>query len=161
MLLALGLFAVGWILYSGLKPVDEPLEPGFGTITSIGQWLLGRSVPGGGKPASEHGFAKVAPFTGVRWEKDRPVVQVEGRWYPLVSIDGISVDRLMEFANEEYGQIAHKRFAEDLPEVLSTMGHDPDWEVTLGLEGEDGQVELRQIQMTKYNRNLVRKSINE
>lgn len=130
-------------------------------VDSIGRWLLERSVPGARTPTSKHGYAKVAPFTGVRWEKDRPLVQVEDRWYPLISIDGIPMDRIVAFAQEKYGQIARKRFAEDLPEVLSSMGHDPDWEVTLGLEGEDGEVELRQIKMTEHNRNLVRKWINE
>jgi len=33
----------------------------------------------------------------------------------------------MEFAHKEFGAKAQKRFAEDLVELLSTMGHDPEW----------------------------------
>jgi hypothetical protein len=40
--------------------------------------------------------------------------------------------------------------------VMSTMGHDPKWEVTLGLETKDGKVEQLQVLMTEENRNLVR-----
>jgi CubicO group peptidase (beta-lactamase class C family) len=115
------------------------------------------SAPSSGdKPVTKAGYAKVAPFTGVRWEKDRPVVRVENRWSPLVSIDGIPIGRIMEFAEKEFGDIAHKRFAEDLVELLAKMGHEPEWEVTLGLETSEGQVEQRKIMMTEENRDLVR-----
>jgi hypothetical protein len=40
----------------------------------------------------------------------------------------------MEFANKEYGEKARQRLAEDLVRLLSEMGHEPDWRVTLGLE---------------------------
>lgn len=112
---------------------------------------------GGYKPVTKHGYAKVAPFTGVRWKNDRPIVRVQDRWSPLVSIDGIQIDRIMEFAQKEFGNKARKRFAEDLVELLATMGHEPEWEVTLGLETSDGQVEHLEIMMTEENRNLVRK----
>jgi hypothetical protein len=63
----------------------------------------------------------------------------------------------MEFAEREFGELERKRFAEDLVELLSTMGHDPEWTVTLGLETKDGPVEHLQIRMTEDNRDLVRK----
>ena len=34
--------------------------------------------------------------------------------------------------------------------------HEPQWEVTLGLETKDGQVENLAVMMTKENRDLVR-----
>ena len=126
-------------------------------VDPIGYWLLERSVPGGHKPATKYGWAKVAPYTGVRWENDRPIVCVRDRWSPLISIDGIPIERIMEFAHKEFGAKAQKRFAEDLVELLSTMGHDPEWEVTLGLAKTDGQVEHLKIRMTEDNRDLVRK----
>lgn len=128
---------------------DPDLDP-------VGRWLLARSIPGGNPPSSEHGFAKVAPFTGVRWENDRPIVRVQDRWAPLVSIDGFPIENILEFARKEFGAQAEMRFGEDLPEVLSTMGHDPDWEVTLGLRAEDEQVEQLKVRMTEANRGLVR-----
>lgn len=123
-------------------------------VDPIGRWLLERSVPDARtSPVTKYGYAKVAPYTDVRWENDRPIVRVRGHWSPLVSIDDIPIDRIIEFTKKEYGKIARKRFAEDLVQVLSTMGHDPEWKVTLGLETEDGQV---QILMTEDNRALVR-----
>lgn len=125
-------------------------------VDSIGEWLLERSIPGAYKPDAKYGYAKVAPYTGVRWENDRPIVCVQDKWSPLVSIDGIPVDRIMEFATKEYGNKARKRLAEDLVEVLSKMGHQPEWEVALGLETRTGVIEQVLILMTEHNRTLVR-----
>lgn len=111
---------------------------------------------GGQKSVSQHGYAKVAPFTGVRWKNDRPVVRVQDRWSTLVSIDGIPVGRIVKFAQKEFGNKARKRFAEDLVELLAAMGHEPEWQVTLGLETGNGQVEYLEIMMTEENRHLVR-----
>jgi hypothetical protein len=49
-----------------------------------------------------------------------------------------------------------RSLTEDLVRLLSEMGHQPDWRVTLGLETQDGQIEQLQIQMTEHNRDLVR-----
>ena len=103
-------------------------------------------------------FAKLAPFTGVRWENDRPVVRVRGRWSRLVSIDGVPVERIMEFARREFGKLARKWFAEDLVQVLSRMGHDPGSKLTLVLKKKNGSVETLEEAMTVENRSLVRKS---
>jgi hypothetical protein len=113
-------------------------------------------APGQSKPISEHGYAKVAPFTDVRWEEDRPIVRVGDEWLPLVSLDGIPMDRIMKFARETFGDLAHKRFAEDLPELLSKMGHDPQWDVILEWQTNDARAKSMQVRMTKRNRDLVR-----
>lgn len=101
--------------------------------------------------------AKLAPFTGVRWEDELPLVRVQGSWSRLDSINGIPIDRIIEFSEKQYGEKAHKRFTEDLVEVLSAMGQEPKPEVTLGLESASGQVEQLQVQMTEQNRDLARK----
>ena len=137
----------------GVAVVSNCGEP---SVDPIGRWLLERSVSGGSKPATEHGYARVAPYSGVRWENDQPSVLVKGRWSPLVSIDGVPIHSIMKFAREEFGDRAHKRFAEDLVELLSKMGHPPKWEVTLGLKAKNGQVEQLQVKMTERNRELVR-----
>jgi hypothetical protein len=126
-------------------------------VDPIGAWLLERSVPGGHKLVTKYGYAKVAPFTGVRWENNRPIVRVQGRWSPLIAIDGVPIDRIMEFAQREFSGKARQRFAEDLVELLSKMGQDPKWEVTLSLEKKDGQIEHLQIRMTEENRALVKR----
>jgi hypothetical protein len=129
------------------------------SVDDLGEEILTALVrrSGGHKPVTNEGYAKVAPFTGVRWENDRPIVRVDDRWSPLVSIDGIPMKRIVEFAHKEFGDKARKRFAEDLVELLATMGHEPQWEVTLGLETSDGQVEQLEVMMTEENRDLVRK----
>lgn len=124
-------------------------------VDPIGRQLLKQSIPLSRKKlVTENGFAKVAPYTGVRWENDRPIVRVQDRWIPLVSIDGIPIDRIMEFANKEYGEMARKRIAEDLVRLMSEMGHQPQWEVTLGLETDAGNVEHLRVLMTEGNRKL-------
>jgi len=150
--------ASAWIGFApdhgvGVAVVANCGEP---DVDPIGYWLLERSVPGGRKPVTKYGYAKVSPFTGVCWENDRPIVRVQDRWTPLVSVDGIQIDRIMEFAQREFGGKARLRLAEDLVELLSKMGHDPEWKVTLGLKQEDGRVEQVQIRMTEENRALVR-----
>lgn len=126
-------------------------------VDLIGHRLLSQAIPPSSrKSPTDGGYTKVAPFTGVRWKNDRPIVCVRGTWLPLVSINDIPIDHIMEFANKEFGSIARKRFAEDLVEVLSKMGHDPDWQVTLGLKNEDAQIETLQVPMTEANRVLVR-----
>jgi CubicO group peptidase (beta-lactamase class C family) len=126
-------------------------------VDPIGLQLLEQSIPlSQRKPVTKDWYARVAPYSGVRWENDRPIVRVQDKWSPLVSIDGIPIDRIMKFANKEYGDIAHKRFAEDLVRLLSEMGHEPERTVTLGLKTQDGQVEQLQILMTEENRNLIR-----
>ena len=126
-------------------------------VDPIGLKLLEQSIPESQKKlVTKDWYAKVAPYTGVRWENDRPIVCVHGKWSPLVSIDDIPIDRILKFANKEYGDIARKRLAEDLVQILSKMGREPQREVTLGLETENGHVEQLQILMTEENRNLVR-----
>lgn len=125
-------------------------------VDDIGYWLLERSVPGGCQPVGKYGYAKVAPFTGVRWANNRPVVRVQNTWSPLVSVNGILTKQIMEFADENYGKIARKRFAEDLVEVMDQMGHPLDWMVTLELKAEDGQTRIVETRLTEQKRSLVR-----
>jgi CubicO group peptidase (beta-lactamase class C family) len=125
-------------------------------VDPIGLWLLARSMPGGDRPTSENGYVKAGAFTGVRWENNLPIVQVEDRWSQLVSIDGIPIERIIEHAQTNFGRTARMRFGEDLPEVLASMGHHPDWEVTLGLKTENEPVEQLKVKLTKANRDLVR-----
>jgi D-alanyl-D-alanine-carboxypeptidase/D-alanyl-D-alanine-endopeptidase len=125
-------------------------------VDPIGRWLLERSVPGGIQPVTKHGYAKVAPYTGVRWEHDRPIVRVNERWSPLVSINGVPIEQILQFTKAEFGERARKRLAEDLVEVLSRMGHVPEWTVRLGLMTADGQVQEVSVRMTEEKRKRVR-----
>ena len=123
-------------------------------VDPMGYWLLERSVPR--KLYWKGGYAKVAPFTGVRWKNGLPVVRVKDAWSPLVSIDGIPIEKIIEFSEQTFGDKARKRFAEDLVELLVKMGHQPEWNVTLGLRTESGTVQNETVPMTEENRTLVR-----
>lgn len=126
-------------------------------VDPIGRRLLEQSISASQrKLVTKDWFAKVAPYSGVRWENDRPIVCVNDEWSPLVSIDDIPIDRIIEFANKEYGDIARKRLGEDFVRLLTEMGHEPERRVTLGLETREGQVEQLQVLMTEENRDLVR-----
>ncbi len=107
-------------------------------------------------PVTDEGYAKVAPFSGVRWENDLPTVRVDGDWSRLRSIDGFPIEEIMSFSREQYGSMARKRFTEDLVEVLSKMGHDPDWEVTLELQLAGGEPKTVRVRMTAVNRRVAR-----
>ena len=109
-------------------------------------------------------FAKVAPFTGVRWDsnQDRPLVQVRGQWLRLTAIDGIPVEKLMQSAREAFGDKARKRFAEDLPELLAAAGHRPGWTVTLMLDRGDGNGPVPfEEEMTEAKRDEARDTAAE
>lgn len=148
-----------WIGFSPKHGVGVAIVTNCGgpDVDPIGYKLLEQSIPlSQKKPVTSAGYAKVAPFTGVRWEDDQPIVCVAGNWGKLVSIDNIPISRIMKFATEEYDELAHKRFSEDLVEVLSKMGHDPDWKVSLAMQTSTGQVTRMKVIMTDDNRRLVR-----
>lgn len=103
-------------------------------------------------------YAKVAPFTGVRWENGRPTIEIEGSWYPLLAVDDHPIEKVMQFANDEFGSKAKKRFAEDFVETLAKMGHNPNWHVTLTVRKADGSTEEKITLLTSENRNEVRRN---
>jgi hypothetical protein len=45
----------------------------------------------------------------------------------------------MDFARQQSGDKTRERFAEDLVELSSKMGHERRWEVALGLETMSGE----------------------
>jgi CubicO group peptidase (beta-lactamase class C family) len=125
-------------------------------VDPIGRRLLEQAVPPSQKRLPEARYARVSPYSGVRWENDRPVVRIDDEWYDLLAVDGISVDRIVGFAKEQYGSRARKRVAEDLIQILAELGHDPDWEVTLDLRTQDGTTLQQDVLMTERNRDQVR-----
>ena len=70
-------------------------------------------------------YPKHAPFTGVRWEEDKPVVKIGEEWFKLVSLDGIAAGDIVAFSRQTYADKWQKRFEEDLVELLTRMGHEP------------------------------------
>ena len=104
-------------------------------------------------------FPELSPFQAVRWSEEIPEVQVDGDWYQLVSLDGISAGEIVDHCLSEHGRRWKKRFGEDLVQVLLEMGHEPGREVDLELQGADGtKVELNSVEMTEENRQAIWKA---
>src|SRR6185295_20150121 len=70
-------------------------------------------------------YPKRAPFNGVSWDGDKPVVKIGEEWLTLVSLDGIAVGDIVAFSRRTYADKWQKRFEEDLVEVLTRMGREP------------------------------------
>jgi serine-type D-Ala-D-Ala carboxypeptidase/endopeptidase len=103
-------------------------------------------------------FPKRAPFSGVRWEGDSPVVKIGAEWVQLVSIDGVAAGDMVAYCRRTYDDKWHKRFAEDLVEVLAGMGHEPKNTVQLVVQipGEAATRTLANAPMTEANRRAIR-----
>ncbi|MCA8999914.1 MAG: hypothetical protein KDA80_23160 [Planctomycetaceae bacterium] len=70
-------------------------------------------------------YPLLSPFEAVRWPNSHPEVQVNGEWFRLISVNGLSTHEILEFSRHTYGPLWQKRFEEDLVELLSRMGHPP------------------------------------
>jgi len=63
----------------------------------------------------------------------------------------------MQVARREFGDIARKRFTEDLPELLHAAGHNPGWTVTLMADRGDGSGPAAfEVEMTEKKRRKAR-----
>jgi hypothetical protein len=96
---------------------------------------------------------QLSPFEAVQWDGITPQVQVGGRWYELVSIDGLSAAQIVARCQALNPHDWKKRFEEDLVEVLNQTGH-PIGDHTM-LEVKDlqtGQVQtLMNVPLTREN----------
>ncbi len=113
-----------------------------------------------GKKIHGRGYPRLSPFEAIRWRGLVPEVRVQGVWYELLSLNGISSQEIVAFLksmgkDEEWQQ---KRFEEDLVEVLSVMGHDAGKSATLKVRQLDSGQEkvLKDVPMTEENRNRLR-----
>lgn len=102
-------------------------------------------------------YSKRSPFTGVRWNDDHPEVEVDNRWFKLVSLDGVPVAEIISFGRRTYRGLWQKRFEEDLVELLSRMGHPPGDTVQLELESlTTAETSVRsRVPMTAENRSKI------
>jgi len=104
-----------------------------------------------------------APFTDILFEEDQVRVEIDGRWYRLLAIDGIAVERIREGAERVSANRWQKRIAEDLTQVLQVLGHEHGDTVTLIVAPVDGGDvrELEDVPMTRANRSAVRDAREE
>jgi hypothetical protein len=70
-------------------------------------------------------FPRLAPFSGIRWRKDVPEVQVDGVWYELIALNDLPVGQIFAYQKSHSDNNWKKHFGEDLVEVLTRMGHQP------------------------------------
>ena len=102
--------------------------------------------------SSQIGYPNWSPFTGIKWENDRPIVQIRKKWYDLVSIHGVSTDDILKKCQKE-GWQTRKRVAEDLVQILRLMGHKVEKTTDLVLRDKDGKiVMMKNVVMTDENR---------
>lgn len=104
-------------------------------------------------------FARTAPFDGIRWSDPgaTPSVRVDGTWWKLEAIDGVSTQDLLAASREAFGDRWKKRMEEDIVEVLIAAGSTPGDTVSLTLRDlETGQlVEEEDVPLTAENRREI------
>jgi hypothetical protein len=94
----------------------------------------------------------------VSWQDSQPLVQIDGEWFTLVSLDDMPATEIVAFSQQTYGELWQKRFEEDLVEVLAGMGHEPNDTVRLVVMplGSSTPQTLEGVPMTAANRRAIR-----
>lgn len=102
-------------------------------------------------------YPKLAPFSGLRWNGDEPVVEVSGTWIALDSIAGTPAREIVEFCKKTWPEKWRQRFGEDLVEAMSLMGKAPGESVDLkGRESSTGKERVfPAVAMTRENRQAI------
>lgn len=117
---------------------------------------------------------KLAPYSAIRWRQITSAgskippswsaqVVFDGQWHELLSINDLSLEKLVEFARQQYGDDWKQHFNEDLVELLGKMSKPPEATVKLALRNvQTGREETHnQTPMTAENHRsiwLARKS---
>ena len=68
---------------------------------------------------------KASPFDAIRWADQLPQVKIEEEWYTPISIDDVSVDKIIKKCLQRWPGKLQKRFSEDLMEAMALLGHSP------------------------------------
>jgi hypothetical protein len=85
---------------------------------------------------------QASPFDAMRWLEQQPQVQIGGKWYIPIAIDGVEVEKILAKCRQQWPGQLQKRFAEDLMEAMALLGHEPAGTVTLRLIPVDEASEL-------------------
>jgi RNA polymerase sigma factor (sigma-70 family) len=112
------------------------------------------------EPAAQPAIARLSPFTGARWNGTHCQVLYNGAWYDLLAIDGQPIEKIVDFAQNQYRERWQKRIDEDLVEVLDAMnvtvkvaGDQKSGSVSLELRALDGKpLSVADALMTEGNR---------
>jgi RNA polymerase sigma factor (sigma-70 family) len=107
-------------------------------------------------PEPDRAVGGLAPFSGVRFQGERPEVEVGERWAELLAIDGLSTEAIIVECQRRYGPLWRKRFSEDIVDVLTELGRPPGLSVTVTLRDlAAGTIEALAVPLTRENRNQV------
>lgn len=121
------------------------------TFASVAAFFSGKAIAG---------YPEVSPFAAVRWEDSQPEVKVDGEWFKLVSIDDVSITKIIDFSKTTYDDLWQKRFEEDLVELMAGMGHEPSESVRLvvvPLFPKDAKEQiLEDVPLTEANRRAIK-----
>jgi hypothetical protein len=63
-----------------------------------------------------------SPFRGVKWADWTPFVDVQGRWYELLTVDGIPVSVVLDHLRQAHAGEERLWFSERLTDVLTALG---------------------------------------
>ncbi|MEE2856676.1 MAG: hypothetical protein VX949_04695, partial [Planctomycetota bacterium] len=101
---------------------------------------------------------KASPFDAIRWLEQQPQVQIGGKWYIPVEIDGVQVEKILAKCRKQWPGQLQKRFAEDLMEAMALLGHEPADTVTLRLKASPAakEIVLEGIPNTRDKRQKLR-----
>ncbi|MCG6157525.1 hypothetical protein [Rubinisphaera margarita] len=110
------------------------------------------------EPIREGEFAKLSPFSAVRWNENRPEVEINEQWYRLIALNDIPVEEILAFSRTTYESRWQMRFEEDLVELLSRMGRPPAKTVSLTVQSfPSGEVQtMKKVPMTHANRTAIK-----
>lgn len=120
-------------------------------------WWRGTGVDWS-RPLKGKGYARTAPWSGVRWRGETPIVLIDGRWWQLESIEGLRADLVVAFCKQTTNDTWAKRFCEDLVEVLTRMlGHAPGATVSLVLVDPDTRETktMERVEMSEAKRQEI------
>lgn len=120
-----------------------------------------RAWTGGGQASMSNlpvEYAKLAPYSAVRWEQQQPFVKIDKQWHELVSLNDVPVTEIVAFCEKTYGGRWQKRFEEDLVEVLTRMKQPPEEIVKLELQAMNSKKTqvMKAVAMTAANRAAIK-----
>ena len=144
----------GRIRAMGLRGAQ--IENAVAQLFTTGQVSV-QELPNPGEANRSDALPELSPFTAVRVNGDSYEVQLDRTWYRLVSLEGHSAEHIMEHCQRQYGDLAEKRFSEDLVEVLAGLDVPASETVSLVMERLDNgeRVERTEVPMTAANRRAV------
>ena len=132
--------------FGGLDAVDLQLrDPRTGTLRALEH-----------VPLTHENYLSVrrsgnrSAFTNLDWNAGRPRVSHEGRWYELVSLEGVPLEELLRVSEDLWGIAARVGFVYDQCDLLTAAtGSSPGEVIEVELRSEEtGEVTSRRVAMT-------------